>query len=206
MGDEADHGRVAPRLREAIRRKGWTLQRLADELGWSKAKLSRMGTGSGPTTMGDLVKVAGALGVPVAHLLPPEMSRHGRYEAQAVPLIPLHVLSALRPVEIEALLDSWAGETTLAVASGPRTLATRVECRAMDRLIPPGSIVLVDTADRALVDGRRYLVIHRGQATFRELAGRRLVAMSTQRRHEAIDTASGELEIVGRVYRVMQDI
>ena len=61
--------RVATRLKALRQRRGWTQEALAAKAGLSRTYLARLETVRQDPTLSTLVKLAKALGVPVARLL-----------------------------------------------------------------------------------------------------------------------------------------
>jgi len=60
---------IGPRIRRTRRRLGWTLQQLADASGFTRSLLSKIETGKTVPPVATLVKIAGALNVPVSSLI-----------------------------------------------------------------------------------------------------------------------------------------
>lgn len=86
--------------------------------------------------------------------------------------------------------------------------ATRVSGDSMDRLSPPGSLIVVNRADRDLVRGRRYIFSLRGKTTYKrwEVNPFRLVPESTNPANEAIFPKSEEeWTVIGRVRLTLMD-
>ncbi len=60
---------LGPRIRRTRRRLGWTLQQLAEKTGFTRSLISKIETGKTVPPVATLMKIAAALGVPVANLL-----------------------------------------------------------------------------------------------------------------------------------------
>ena len=88
-------------------------------------------------------------------------------------------------------------------------ICLRVVGDSMDRIAPDGSKIFIDLNDKALSDGGYYVCHNRGQATFkryRKTNGfQRLVPFSTNPNHDDV-FVEGDLQIVGRVRRVVSDL
>lgn len=86
--------------------------------------------------------------------------------------------------------------------------ATRVSGDSMDRLSPPGSLILVNRAEREAIRGRRYIFSHRGETTYKRFESnpRRLVPESTNPMHEPIfPNSEEEWSVIGRVRMTIFD-
>lgn len=88
--------------------------------------------------------------------------------------------------------------------------ATRVEGDSMDRVSPPGSIIVVDRNDKALVSGKCYVFAIDGKTTFKMyMSGDPpyLAPHSTNPSNPPIIIKrKGDIEIVGRVKRTVLDL
>lgn len=84
-----------------------------------------------------------------------------------------------------------------------------VKGTSMNRVAPPGSVIIVDYNDKALIDRKRYLIRRGDEITFklyRNSGGpERFEPETTDAGHETI-FADAETEIIGRVVRVYQEI
>jgi phage repressor protein C with HTH and peptisase S24 domain len=89
-----------------------------------------------------------------------------------------------------------------------RWIALRVEGDSMDRISPPGSIILVNTSDRQLVPNACYIIANgEGEATYKRFRAnpRRFEPVSTNGEHEPIFFENPPL-VVGRVRRTILDM
>lgn len=88
--------------------------------------------------------------------------------------------------------------------------ALMVEGSSMDRLSPEGSVIVVNRADKTLVNGKCYVFNHRGETTFKRWQGGEpayLEPWSTDPRHTPIFIKKKrDLEVVGRVKRTVLDL
>lgn len=87
--------------------------------------------------------------------------------------------------------------------------ALRVEGDSMDRLSPPGSIIIVNRADRELMPARSYVFSVRGETTYKRWQPDpdRIEPYSTNPAHQAIFIKRHrDLAVVGRVWRTVLDL
>lgn len=81
-------------------------------------------------------------------------------------------------------------------------IALEVEGDSMDRISPPGSIILVNRRERQLVANACYVIANEmGETTYKRFrpSPRRMEPVSTNPVHEPIYIDQGEPEIIGRV-------
>lgn len=85
-------------------------------------------------------------------------------------------------------------------------IALRVSGESMNRIAPSGSTIVVNTLDRELREGRRYIFICDGETTFKTYRANpaRFEPESTLP-HDTI-FPSGRVEVVGRVIKVLTDL
>jgi SOS-response transcriptional repressor LexA len=87
--------------------------------------------------------------------------------------------------------------------------ALRVQGDSMDRVSPEGSIIVVNRAERTLINGRCYVFSVHGQTTYKRWHAEPpyLAPYSTNPAHEPIFLKRrGEAEVIGRVRRSMLDL
>ncbi|MGE0668326.1 MAG: XRE family transcriptional regulator [Sphingomonadales bacterium] len=109
---------------------------------------------------------------------------------------------------VEPYLPGEAAEWVPAAHHHETLIALRVKGRSMDLVAPEGTVVIVDLADRALVDGKHYVFRHEGRATFktwRRGPPERLEPRSTDPDYQPIFPVEG-VEVVGRVIRKTEEI
>ena len=117
-----------------------------------------------------------------------------------VPL--LSSLSELANAEYAPLLD-------VAGLESGKFIALRVTDDAMDRVSPPGSIIIVNRADRRLEQSRSYLFQIKGEALYRRWHAdpAYLDPFSTNPKHQPIFIRQRkDLDVIGRVYRTVLDL
>ncbi|MDQ2079508.1 XRE family transcriptional regulator [Xanthobacteraceae bacterium Astr-EGSB] len=87
--------------------------------------------------------------------------------------------------------------------------ALKVEGNSMDRISPEGSIILVNRAERTLVNGRFYVFSLRGKTTYKRWRADDppyLAPYSTDPVHGPIFVKKKDFEVVGRVRRTLMDL
>jgi SOS-response transcriptional repressor LexA len=87
-------------------------------------------------------------------------------------------------------------------------IALRVEGDSMDRISPPGSLILVDLTDKALVPNACYIITDSdSQATYKRFRSNpsRFEPVSTNPSHDPI-YPDGEPAVIGRVRRSLIDM
>ena len=87
-------------------------------------------------------------------------------------------------------------------------IALRVEGDSMDRISPPGSLILVDLTDKALVPNACYIITDGdSQATYKRFRSNppRFEPVSTNPSHQPI-FPDGEPAVIGRVRRSLIDM
>ncbi len=86
-------------------------------------------------------------------------------------------------------------------------IGLRVVGTSMNRIAPEGAVIIVDFAEKELMEGRYYVVRHNGAATFKRFRDnpKRLEPYSTEPDHETLFASEG-VEVVGRVIRITQDV
>lgn len=86
---------------------------------------------------------------------------------------------------------------------------TRVDGDSMDRLSPPGALIIVNRAEREPVRGKRYVFSHRGRTTYKryEVDPIRLEPESLNPANKAIFPKDGETwDVVGRVRLTIAEV
>lgn len=187
-------------LKQARQAKGWTLERLAQEAEMeSKGYISALESGKRPMPPGrTLERLAVALGVSVPDLVGANI--------RSVPII--DSVAAGRLADPVAQIEN--GHQTIEISGLPAGdyFATRVDGDSMDRLSPPGSLILVNRAEREPLPGRRYVFARRGATTYKryERDPIRLVPESTNPNNEPIFPRSEEeWDVIGRVRLTILD-
>jgi SOS-response transcriptional repressor LexA len=134
--------------------------------------------------------------------------------------------SYLRPDIMRVPLISWVNAGALADAStqipneelplvtfadlgAGEFFALRVEGDSMDRVSPPGSLIVVDRIERTLAPNRYYIFAARGETTYKRWHAEPpyLAPFSTNPSHEPIFlNRRKDVEVIGRVRRTVLDL
>lgn len=85
-------------------------------------------------------------------------------------------------------------------------IALRVDGTSMDRIAPPGSLIIVDRRDRQLINGKYYVIRTEDGSTFKEFRSSpdRFEPYSTMPGHQTI-FPRGPVKVVGRVRKILAD-
>lgn len=154
--------------------------------------------------------VAAALQWTVADLVgpPPRRTSPGAPKLTMVPLLDRVTAGRLRspasqiPIEDVPLLafaDLGRGEY----------FALTVDGDSMDRYSPEGSIIVINKADRSLVNGRCYVFSVKGETTYKMWQGGtnpHLAPFSTNPLNKPVFFKPRDLEVIGRVKRTILDL
>ena len=86
--------------------------------------------------------------------------------------------------------------------------ALQVEGDSMDRLVPDGSIIVVNRADRTLVPDKAYVFMWRGETTFKRWDPHppQLAPYSWNGSHKPFYLGKRDVEVIGRVRRAVVDL
>lgn len=192
---------LADNLRRIRKGKGISQITLAQESKVSQQLISRLERGIDLSTS-KLPKLARALGVLVSDLDPEYVVDEPEHKTTLVPRLPL--VSAG---------DWWLPEQisegddlpTLAVADLPPGdwIAIGVDGSSMDRISPPGSIIIVNRAEKALAPNACYVIRDEdGRSTYKRYRPNppRFEPVTFSDGHETI-FPKGKVDVVGRVRR-----
>lgn len=203
-------GRPLPvsRARAVREQAGLTLTEVSEATGISVASLSRIERGEQHTTLEDLDKLARNYGLSVTDLLPPGMVSPFHATVRLVPLIPLTFVENMRPSAYGRLADEWGGTTVQAATTAARAFAVRLEGESLSRVVPAGSLVIVDPDETAPVENGLYLVRIDGHLHAREFHKNpdRYVTNSYVLREELFVTGSVVPEVLGRIVASQRDL
>lgn len=186
--------------------KGWSQERLADEMGVSQATVSRWVAGSEPR------------GPRLLKLQEMHDEASGRrtdspvkVDAVRVPLISWVSAGAL--ITPDAVIDIENARMLLVADIDPAGdwVALEVDGTSMDRISPPGSHILVNMRDRRLVANACYVIMddETGEATYKRFrpSPERFEPVSTFPEHETLFVPpTGSPRILGRVRRTILDL
>ena len=174
-----------------------TLESLAADTGISVSQISRYENGERTPSLVHLRALAGSLGTTVSDVI-------GEAAPRPVPLVswvsagkmrashPVYESDILRVVHVADLpTGNW--------------MALEIDGDSMDRIAPPGSIIVLDRNDQSLVDGRFYVFGNSsGEATFKRYRTNpeRLQPYSTNPEHET-HYLQDTMDCIGRVRQVL---
>lgn len=202
------------KLAEVMAGAGVGPTELARNADTSKQNVSRHMKGDRELTPTWARKYAPSLGVDPSVLIslasPKAASPRPRGKAVEIPL--LASVPAGRAWAAEGVTLANVRKTLLVgglLPTGGDWIALEVEGDSMDRVAPPGSIILIDRADKRLLRDRFYVFSNEaGEATFKRYRPNpeRLVPFSTNSDHETILLDDDVMFTVGRVRRTILDL
>lgn len=175
-----------------------SLESVAHDVGISTSQLSRYENGERDPYLKHLRALAERFGVSVSEII----DEPAPTKVPLVSWVSAGMLRASHPVYERDILR------TVHVADLPAGdwIALEIDGDSMDRVAPPGAIILVDRADHDLVDGRFYVFGNQdtGEATFKRYRSKpdRLQPFSTNPDHES-HYVNSEVQVVGRVRQVI---
>lgn len=174
-----------------------TLETLSGEVEISVSQLSRYESGHRDPSLAHLKRLAERFNVTVAEVI-------GETAPKPVPVVswvsagklrashPVYESDILRVVHVANLpTGDW--------------MALEVDGDSMNRIAPPGSIIVLDRRDDRLLDGKFYVFGNdEGEATFKRYRSNpeRLQPFSTNPDHET-HYLTEEMKLVGRVHQVL---
>jgi transcriptional regulator with XRE-family HTH domain len=192
--------RIPPNQITAVRKRaGLKIEELAEKTGLSTTYISRMERGERNVSLKNLQKMAEALGVAPSELI----------EQKPVADVPILSWVSAGMMARDDVQQDVIGEIRMSDLD-PRGdwVALRVEGDSMDRISPPGSLILVDLTDKALVPNACYIITDSdSQATYKRFRSNppRFEPVSTNTSHEPI-FPDGEPAVIGRVRRSLIDM
>ena len=184
----------------AVRKRvGLKIEELAEGAGLSTTYVWRMERGERNVSLKNLQKLADALGVAPSDLI----------ESKPVADVPILSWVSAGMMARDDVQQDVVGEIRMSDLD-PRGewMALRVEGDSMDRISPPGSLILVDLTDKALVPNACYIITDGdSQATYKRFRSNppRFEPVSTNPSHQPI-FPDGEPAVIGRVRRSLIDM
>ena len=184
----------------AVRKRvGLKIEELAERAGLSTTYVWRMERGERNVSLKNLQKLADALGVAPSDLI----------ESKPVADVPILSWVSAGMMARDDVQQDVVGEIRMSDLD-PRGewIALRVEGDSMDRISPPGSLILVDLTDKALVPNACYIITDGdSQATYKRFRSNppRFEPVSTNPSHQPI-FPDGEPAVIGRVRRSLIDM
>jgi SOS-response transcriptional repressor LexA len=192
--------RIPPNQITAVRKRaGLKIDELAEKTGLSTTYISRMERGERNVSLKNLQKIAEALGVAPSELI----------DQKSVTDVPILSWVSAGAMARDDVQQDVIGEIRM-YDLDPRGewIALRVEGDSMDRISPPGSLILVDLTDKALVPNACYIITDSdNQATYKRFRSNpsRFEPVSTNPSHDPI-YPDGEPAVIGRVRRSLIDM
>ena len=191
---------LPPNQIAAVRKRvGLKIEELAEWAGLSTTYVWRMERGERNVSLKNLQKLADALGVAPSDLI------------ESKPIAEVPILSGVSAgmMARDDVQQDVVGEIRMSDLD-PRGewMALRVEGDSMDRISPPGSLILVDLTDKALVPNACYIITDGdSQATYKRFRSNppRFEPVSTNPSHQPI-FPDGEPAVIGRVRRSLIDM
>jgi SOS-response transcriptional repressor LexA len=184
----------------AVRKRvGLKIEELAERAGLSTTYVWRMERGERNVSLKNLQKLADALGVAPSDLI----------ESKPIADVPILSWVSAGMMARDDVQQDVVGEIRMSDLD-PRGewIALRVEGDSMDRISPPGSLILVDLTDKALVPNACYIITDGdSQATYKRFRSNppRFEPVSTNPSHQPI-FPDGEPAVIGRVRRSLIDM
>ena len=191
---------LPPNQIAAVRKRvGLKIEELAERAGLSTTYVWRMERGERNVSLKNLQKLADALGVAPSDLI----------ESKPVADVPILSWVSAGMMARDDVQQDVVGEIRMSDLD-PRGewMALRVEGDSMDRISPPGSLILVDLTDTALVPNACYIITDGdSQATYKRFRSNppRFEPVSTNPSHQPI-FPDGEPAVIGRVRRSLIDM
>ena len=181
------------------KRAGLKIDELAEKTGLSTTYIWRMERGERNVSLKNLQKMAEALGVAPSELI----------EQKPVSDVPILSWVSAGMMARDDVQQDVIGEIRMSDLD-PRGewVALRVEGDSMDRISPPGSLILVDLTDKALVPNACYIITDGdSRASYKRFRSNppRFEPVSTNPSHEPI-FPDGEPAVIGRVRRSLIDM
>lgn len=185
------------RLREIRKQRGMTQQQLADLIGTSNQQIGHLETGDRRLSAPWIEKLVDALGISAGEL----------FEAAGGEVA---LVSWVKAGSFADTVDPYIPQDTprvpIAGLRHDQHIALIVEGDSMNRIAPEGALIVVDLQDRELIAGKDYVFRMNDKATLKRWRTdpSRLEPYSTAE-HETIFPQS-EVEVVGRVVKVILDL
>lgn len=199
---------IGERIKQARQQKRHSQKELAASMGVTQATISQWENGDYAPERSKMALLAKVLSVTPIWLefgSPEDNIEWGsdlspiKEPVRAVPLISW--VEAGKFVSSEDPYELGDAERYIAIASETATLiALKVSGTSCNREFPPGTIVIIDYADKTLTEGKFYVFRQGGEATLKRWRNNpaRLEPFSTDPSHETIFPEEA-VEVVGRV-------
>lgn len=193
------------RIREWRDKSGLTQEQLAERAGMTKSMISEIESGKKRLHDDHVMALAAAFAIgPEMLLLDPIASETA---FRMVPLVSWVSAGAFREVGQAMPTDEFPAVEVAGLPPGD-WFALTVEGDSMDRISPPGSIILVNRRDKKLVPNACYVIANElGEATYKRYrpSPERFEPVSVRSDLDPI-FPDGPVTVIGRVMRTMLDL
>jgi len=198
---------IGRRLRAARKALDLTLEAVAPEVPLSVSQLSRIESGKREARAHEVQRLADIYGISFSELMDGTLPNDDDAHSVVVPIVSWVSAGSFSR---EDLAQDVAGTMTINDLPRGDWIALRVEGDSMDRISPPGSIILVDRRDKKLILNGCYIIGDgNGNITYKRFRSSpiRFEPVSTNPVHEPIFTDGNQMPaIIGRVKKTMLDM
>lgn len=150
------------RISEARIAKGWSQQRLAEELGTTQQTIQRYESGTRDIKSGTIIKLSNALGVTVAYLLGMSNDPGPKdHSAQFVDVPLFGSIAAGTPIEVMSVDDTHPIPLKVR-EKHPNSFLLKVEGESMNKILPNGCYALIDPCNEITRDNDPYAICVNG--------------------------------------------
>lgn len=150
------------RISEARMAKGWSQQRLAEELGTTQQTIQRYESGSRDIKSGTIIKLSKALGVTVAYLLGMTDSSSTTDTSLQFVDVPLYgSIAAGMPIEMIPVDDMHPIPIKVR-DKHPDSFLLKVEGESMNKVLPNGCYALIEPCNEITHDNDPYAICVNG--------------------------------------------
>lgn len=197
------------RISEARMAKGWSQQRLAEELGTTQQTIQRYESGSRDVKSGTIIKLSKALGVTVAYLLGMTDNSNAPDTSLQFVDVPLYgSIAAGTPIEMIPVDDMHPIPIKVR-DKHPDSFLLKVEGESMNKVLPNGCYALIEPCNEITRDNDPYAICVNGfNATIKRVKklanGFQLVPDSTDPTYPVQtfnynDPDTEEITVIGKV-------
>lgn len=150
------------RISEARMAKGWSQQRLAEELGTTQQTIQRYESGSRDVKSGTIIKLSKALGVTVAYLLGMTDNSSAPDTSLQFVDVPLYgSIAAGTPIEMIPVDDMHPIPIKVR-DKHPDSFLLKVEGESMNKVLPNGCYALIEPCNEITRDNDPYAICVNG--------------------------------------------
>lgn len=184
-----------------FRPESLTLEKLSEDVGISVSQLSRFESGEREPRVGELLRIAERFNVPWQ-----EIVEEGAANWNRVPKVSWVSAGRLDDPGVEIDMDG-AHLIPVAGLTAGEWIALEVQGDSMDRISPPGSTILVNRREKALVPNACYVIATNDGATYKRYRPEpaRFEPVTYNDAHQPL-FPEGEVRVIGRVRRTILDM